>query len=102
MLVPVVVALSWSPAKKPPTLTVALNTLVSSVSVAVAPEITETGVLFADAGLLVLSVKVPLTDVTVRLGALSKSNPSAAIGVAVLTVIAENSVGASVLLRLPL
>src|SRR5262249_11447912 len=99
---PTVVSLSRSPAKKPPMLTVALNTFESSLSLAVAPESTGTGVLLDEAGLLLLSVNVLLSDVIDRVGALSKSKPSAASGVTVLTVIAENSVGASVLLRLPL
>ena len=71
------VALSWSPTKKLPMLTVALNTLVLSVSVAVSPLMAETGVLFDEAGLLVLSVKVLFVGVIDRLGALSNAKPRA-------------------------
>jgi hypothetical protein len=69
-----------------------------SVSATVAEAPTETGVLFADAGLLALSVKVLVGAASDRLGALSNAKPSVAVPAA----IEVNSVGASVLLRAPL
>src|SRR5690349_12730768 len=102
MLVPATLALSTSPAKKPPMLTVAANSEVLSVSVTVAEAPTVTGVLLDEAGLLTLSVKVLVAAANAKLGALSSAKPWAAIGVTVLVAIEVNSVGASVLSRLPL
>src|SRR5262249_25883097 len=102
MPVPATLALSTSPAKKPPMLTVAPNNDVLSVSATVADAPTVTGVLLVEAGLLTLSVKVLVAAASAKLGALSNAKPWAAIGVTVLVAIEVNSVGARVLLRLPL
>src|SRR5437588_9939562 len=99
MLVPVVVALSTSPVNKPPRLTVALNSWAVS-SLTVAEGMTEAGVLFVEAGLLALSVKVGFAGVTLSVGALSNAKPSGDIAT-VLGAIEANSVGAPPA-RLPL
>src|ERR1051326_1310118 len=77
MLVPVVVALRRSPAKKPPIVTVAPTSAVLSESHALTAEITETGVLCDAAELSVLSVNVA-PDVNASVGALSSAMPAGA------------------------
>jgi hypothetical protein len=60
--------LSVSPAKKPPIVTFADTTAELSGSLAAAPLMSVTGVLFAEAGLSVLSVNVGLSGVIDSVG----------------------------------
>ena len=66
---------SVSPLKKPLIETWALTSSVLSESLAAAEVSNATGVLFSDAGLLTLSVKVGLVGVIASVGALSSEKP---------------------------